>query len=72
MRTSPVSLGPSGGAKLAIPPSAGLGICFVGRPRSPLLPGSSLEEICPRGNNKVVILYFLIHYKGLLLMLELY
>ena len=32
-----------------------------------------MKEICPRGNNnKVVILYFLIHYKGLLFMLELY
>ena len=31
-----------------------------------------LMEICPRGNNKVVILYFLIHDKGLLFMLELY
>ena len=30
-------------------------------------------EICPRGNNKVVIiLYFLVHDKGLLFMLELY
>ena len=33
---------------------------------------SSLKEICPRGNNKVVILYFLIHDKGLLFMLEFY
>jgi hypothetical protein len=31
-----------------------------------------LKEICPRGNNKVVILYYLIHDKGLLFMLELY
>ena len=31
-----------------------------------------LKEICPRGNNKVVILYFLIHDKCLLFMLELY
>ena len=31
-----------------------------------------LKEICPRGNNKVVILYFLTHDKGLLFMLELY
>ena len=31
-----------------------------------------LMEICPRGNNKVVILYFLIHDKGLLFMPELY
>ena len=31
-----------------------------------------LKEICLRGNNKVVILYFLIHDKGLLFMLELY
>ena len=31
-----------------------------------------LKEICPRGNNKVVILYFLIHDKVLLFMLELY
>ena len=31
-----------------------------------------LKEICPRGNNKVVILYFLIHDKGLLFMLESY
>ena len=31
-----------------------------------------LKEICPRGNNKVVILYFLIYDKGLLFMLELY
>ena len=31
-----------------------------------------LKEICPRGNNKVVILYFLIHDEGLLFMLELY
>ena len=30
------------------------------------------KEIFPRGNNKVVILYFLIHGKGLLFMLELY
>ena len=30
------------------------------------------EGICPRGNNKVFILYFLIHDKGLLFMLELY
>ena len=29
-----------------------------------------LKEICPRGNNKVVILYFLIHDKGLLFMLD--
>ena len=29
-------------------------------------------EICPRGNNKVVILYFFIHDKVLLLMLELF
>ena len=34
--------------------------------------GLYLKEICPRGNNKVVILYFLIHDKGLLFMLELY
>ena len=33
---------------------------------------SKVKEICPRGNNKVVILYFLIHDKGLLFMLELY
>jgi hypothetical protein len=32
----------------------------------------ALKEIFPRGNNKVVILYFLIHDKGLLFMLELY
>ena len=31
-----------------------------------------MKEICPRGNNKVVILYFLVHDKGLLFMLELY
>ena len=31
-----------------------------------------LKEICPRGNNKVVILYFLIHDKALLFMLELH
>ena len=31
-----------------------------------------LKEICPTGNNKVVILYFLIHDKGLLSMLELH
>ena len=31
-----------------------------------------MKEICPRGNNKVVILYFLIHDKGLLFMLQLY
>ena len=31
-----------------------------------------VKEICPRGNNKVVILYFLIHDKCLLFMLELY
>ena len=31
-----------------------------------------MKEICPRGNNKVVILYFLIHDKGLLFVLELY
>ena len=31
-----------------------------------------VKEICPRGNNKVVILYFLIYDKGLLFMLELY
>ena len=29
-----------------------------------------LKEICPRGNNEVVILYFLIHDTGLLFMLE--
>jgi hypothetical protein len=28
-----------------------------------------MKEICPRGNNKFVILYFLIHDKGLLFML---
>ena len=31
-----------------------------------------MKEICPRGNNKVVILYFLIRDKCLLFMLELY
>ena len=31
-----------------------------------------MKEICPRGNNKVVTLYFLFHDKGLLFMLELY
>ena len=31
-----------------------------------------LKEICPRGNNKVDILYFLIHDKCLLFMLEFY
>ena len=31
-----------------------------------------LKEICPRGNNKVLILYFLIHDKGLLFMLKSY
>ena len=31
-----------------------------------------VKEICPRGNNKVVILSFLIHDKCLLFMLELY
>ena len=31
-----------------------------------------MKEICPRGNNKVVILYFLTHDKCLLFMLELY
>ena len=31
-----------------------------------------VKEICPRGNNNVVILYFLIHDKCLLFMLELY
>ena len=31
-----------------------------------------LKEICPRGNNKFVILYFLIHDKCLLFILELY
>ena len=33
---------------------------------------AQLKEICPRGNNKVVILYFLIHDRCLLFMLELY
>jgi hypothetical protein len=34
---------------------------------------SCMMEICPRGNNEVVIiLYFLVHDKGLLFMLELY
>ena len=32
----------------------------------------NLKEICPRGNNKVVNLYFLIHDNRLLSMLELY
>ena len=34
--------------------------------------GGYVKEICPRGNNKVVVLYFLIHDKCLLFMLELY
>ena len=34
--------------------------------------GPVVREICPRGNNKVFILYFLIHDKCLLFMLELY
>ena len=32
----------------------------------------AVKEICPRGNNKGVILYFLSHDKYLLFMLELY
>ena len=45
----------------------------LSRPNVKLLLGMNiLKEICPRGNNKVVILYFLIHDKGLLFMLKLY
>ena len=35
-------------------------------------PGTQLKEICPRGNNKVVIYITLYHDKCLLFMLELY
>ena len=37
-----------------------------GRPRR------SLKEICPRGNNKVIIYFLIYHDKCLLFMLELY
>jgi hypothetical protein len=45
---------------------------MVNRDSNKIPPGMQLKGICPRGNNKVVIILFRVHNRCLFFMLELY
>ena len=58
--------------EIPLDPYKSLSIIFIQCGSPSIQKRHFLNEICSRGNNKVVISYFLIRDKGLLFMLELY